>query len=513
MVCEDSNATIAFIGPAGDYGNPILEITPQTMTYERNIGEFDFARCKFSNDVAQYIEGAVNENNGILNQPLPVVVKLDGKPVQRLLYLPDGVTFGVNNVHIEFHDCRKYLQRGVLDWQEESVTLKDAFKHVFDKREKDGPPVFSGITFTIPDEAYEELHAFYEETWGFQLDAKNPTVSEMMQEEQQSDDYDPDVSVRGFGAGYNQAVGNIEEENVENIIDGYYAVDYEQVSPWEAIRDLNEKFKVRTWVEPDGRLHVGSRTATGVIHYAAPDEPQVWRLLPDGYNIPQNRDPVIKSVVRGKFIDDPGDSAVDNALQWANFTRKVDGDRFSTDNYRAEGVAVRQDSNYGQEIVDTVPASRDVLEYLAEKQLVNAQRDQWSGELEILPSQSGNAWTDIRSVRIGDFIQTFPADEQFNSSDASCESNIDIMAFEVTGIQHRIDRSGAWSVRLDVTPLPAEVQSRATIKTHMRYWDPFDEEFLNEDEYRPDTQDDSFWPDLGSGSSTNARDLDLGGHL
>ncbi|QIR31192.1 hypothetical protein M1M18_gp108 [Halorubrum virus Serpecor1] len=464
MNCEDSEISFAFIGEDNDLSNPIVEIRPLTMDFQRNMGQFDFVRSKFSQGVAEHIEGAVLDDDGILNRPRPVVIKLGGKPIHRMLYLPDAVMFGVNNVHIELHDVQKYLDRGVVDYQRQNVRLEEAYRYVFNQRDTSDGEMFSGIRFSVPESAFEELNSRYTPGLG-PITLKNQRSWDKIRQARrdQTGAFEPKQE--------EDVIRDLEAENVHNIIDGHYALDFKQVSPWEAILEMNEKFGVTTWVAPDGYLWVGSREATGIDHVTAPDDPRVWKLI--DYNITPPRDPIMKVVVRGKQVHDPKDSFADNVGEFVNQSRNIL-------DFRMEGVAERPDLNYGRVITpEDLDAAADGLKEIAKRRLINEQKKQWSGNIELLPSHSGDSWTDIRDVQIGDGIVTIPPE----NGGGECRNNIQLEKFTITGVHHTLTENGEWTLRLDVVPIADGSLHPDNVKTYNRYFDPTSKEYVDEETY------------------------------
>lgn len=468
MNCEDADITFAFIGTDNDLDNPIVEIRPLTMDFQRNRNQFDFARAKFSKGVAEHIESAVHDEDGALHRPRPVVVKLGGLPVHRMLYLPDAIHFGSNNVHIELHDCQKYLDRGVVDYQRQNVRLEDAYRYVFGQRDTSDGEMFSGIDFSVPESAFEQLDSRMKPGLG-PIDLKNRKTWRLIEEQERTDEH----TVRH----QEDVIRDLEAENIHNIIDGHYALDFEQVSPWEAILEMNEKFGVTTWVAPDGKFWVGSRDATGIDHIAAPDDPRVWRLV--DYNITPPRDPIMKVVVRGKQVHDPNDSLVNNIGEFVNQDRNIL-------DFRMEGVAERPDIDFGRIIEpEDLEAAADGLKEVADRKLRNEQKKQWSGNLELLPSHSGSVWTDIRDVQIGDSIVTVPPE----NNSGECKSSVRLERFWITGVQHKLGEDGEWSLRLNVVPVEDGHLHPDNIKVYNRYFDPTSGDYVDEETYEARKED------------------------
>ncbi|UBF21786.1 baseplate hub [Halorubrum virus HSTV-3] len=471
MNCEDAAVTLAFLDESNDLDRPIVEIRPLEMDFQRNYNKFDFVRAKFSKGVADHIEGAVKADDGALHRPRPVVVKFGGEAIHRMLYLPDAVYFGNHNVTIELHDCQKYLDRGVVDYQRQNVSLEDAYRYVFNQRDTSNGEMFSGIEFDVPGSAYEYLHSTYKDGPWF-LELKNQRTWDLIREARsdQTGAFQPKHQ--------NDVIRDLERENVHNIIDGHYALDFKQVTPWEAILEMNEKFGVTTWVAPDGKFWVGSRHATGVDHVATPDDSRVWKLL--DYNISPPRDPIMKVVVRGKMIHDPNESWGEQLGEIVNMSR-------GTKDYRVEGVAERPDLDFGRILEpEDLEVAADGLEDVAKRRLLKEQRNQWSGNLELLPSHSGSSWTDIRFVQIGDNIVTVPPED----TGGECESKVRLEKFMITGVQHNITENGEWTCRLNVIPIMDGQLHPDKVKTYTRYFDPHKKEYISEDAYEADKKAD-----------------------
>ena len=454
MTCKgSSNITFEFVNDSGD---TVLEILPRSMQFDRSRGEFDFCKAEFSAEVADHLSSFLDREDSVFRQPLPVNVLIEGDKIHQLLYIPDAVWINEDNVHIEFHDQQKYLSRGKVNYRRKKVKLKDAYKDVFDKRNKKGAAVFEGIKFTTSDQSYDALagdnRRYYDEKDYF----------------------------------YNRGANvELEEDLVYNIIDGKYAVDFDKISPWKCINELNEKFGVDTWVGSDGYLWVGSRKATAYKHIAAKDDKRVWKL--SDYSLNQPRDPVVRSIVRGGWADDPSESSY-------GFSPELEALNIGTKDFRVEGVAsVDSDSYLGQELYEErIEAKRDTLEAIATKKLQKKQREQASGYLDINPEFSGTEHTDVRFVKIGDNIVTIPSD---NSQNGNCESSIGHEIFDVVGVQHILEDGGNWNVRIKVIKELDGDLDISNIKTKLRYYDPSSDEYITEDEYsaNEELEGDFFW--------------------
>lgn len=463
MTCETgTSVTFQFLN--GD-DEIFLEIAPRSMQFDRTRGEFDYCQAEFDNEVAKILKNPLDNESSYLRQPLPVIFTIGGNAIYRLLWVPDGVTFGEDSIHIEFHDPQKYLTRGEVDWRRENVKLKDAYEHIFNQRNTEGPDLFNEIKFSVPEEAFEELRNTTNDAPLF-FQTTDEETQDLLSEE--SDE-------NGLWMSKDSAITSLEQENVYNIVEGHYAIDFERLSPWECITKLNKKFGVTTWAAPDGNFWVGSRQATGYRHVAAPDDRRVWKM--SDYNVTAPRDPVTKSVVRGGWEDDPQEGWVEEASELINLNR-------GTKDFRIEGVA-ELETNYipGQEIYEEkVNAKRDTLEDIAKRKMMNKQREQNSGYIDIRPELSGTAFSDIRYVEIGDTLLTIPPEDDSNDG-SMCDTNIEKELFDVVGVQHELTADGAWNVRIDLTKQLDDELSPDSITTDLRYYDPHNEKLVEDEKY------------------------------
>lgn len=456
MTCEDSKITLEFFDLDG---NSLFEIRPLSMQFDRDDGDFDFLRAKFSQPVVELFQDNRGSGYGPLDNMLPVHVKFDGMDVHRMLYMPDGVTYGVEHLHLELHDILKYMTRGVVDFRSESVTLEDAFEEVFEMRDTTGPAMFEGIRFHSTGTTREII-------------AEDSSDGSMHDREAYLNSRDnigqwavgETISTHFWGDGREE----YENNHGIKIVDGNYAIDLEHVSPWKAMHELALKFGVDIWSEPDGMIYVGIRGGTDVSHFAAPDDRRVWKM--HDFNVSPPRDPIVKCIVRGKFLDDPNEGLIEDGAEFLNWNRGME-------DYHMEGVAEIEGADYGDVIGPfEVEAAKDSLESLAATKLLQEQRNQWSGNIELLPSHSGDKWSDIRTVQIGDMITTVPPDDE---GDSSCKSNILMETFSINGVHHTLTDDGKWKLRVNVTPAQSGYIGSQDITTHLRKYDPHNEEMMD----------------------------------
>lgn len=441
MSCDSSSEIyIEILNPDG---GSYIKMRPQSMQFQLQRGKFDYLNAKFSDAVAKEIQPHTVEDDGDLARPLPVRVHIQGEAVYRMLWVPESPRFTDNNVHIEFHDIQKYLTRGTVDWKDENIMLKDAYERIFEKRDTTNGDIFAGIKFPVSEDTPTGIV-------GVDLSELDLIETE---------------------PGVRQEL--VDKSLLGRILGANYIVDFDKVSPWEAITELNDKFGVDTWVDKDGYLNVGTRKVNSLNHLTAPDDERVWKLR--DYSITPPRDPVIQSVVRGNWADDPSET------RSKNFMPHIERLNVGTQKFRTEGVAYRPNVEFGQTIVSELDVKKNALEPIARRKMMKKQREQWDGHIEIDPEFSGSAVSDLNKVSIGDSITTIPPDSDNESS--LCETNIKEMDFNIVGVQHVLTDSGNWGVRLNIIPKHTGDLSTSNIETKIRYYDPAEKEYIEGDVY------------------------------
>lgn len=482
MFCEGSDE-ISFEFSTNS-GYTYLEIAPRSMEFDRTKGKFDYAQAKFPQDVAELLQSEIDsESYSVLKQPVPVDLKIQGNPIYRLLWTPDSARFTGSEIHVEFHDPQKFLSRGNVDLRYDNVKTRDIYEEVFEQRESEGPEIFKGIKFTDENQGYEELISRYRGDSRI-INKRSERFLDVLQQYRSQDVSEKKKQREGV----DNPREAIEKEGVINIIDGHGAVDFENISPLDAIERLNDKFGIETWAAPDGYFWVGTRKGNEVRHLAAPDDSRVWKL--SEFNITPPRDPVVRYIVKGGWDEDPSASTAEELVP------KIDALNVGTDEFRIEGVAHQPNVSFGQTMMEEADAKKDALEGIAKQKLINKQREQWNGHIEIRPSLSGNEVSELRHVEIGDSIRTVPpeSDIQSDDEDSVCSTNINHQLFYIAGVQHGLTGAGNWTTRLDVVPYLSGDLSPVDIETELQYNDPSDRERIEETVWESESHD-GFFPE------------------
>lgn len=440
MSCEHL-WTVRFPDVSGTAGP--VEIEPLSFTFDISWGEFDWCKAKFSNDVRDMFDGKVAVPETEFGERRYAELCNEGVARYPLLYDPEHVTFGENYLHVEFRDLQEALDTGAVDQMWETVTAKDAYEGVWEAHDE---KFIKGLRFT--DNA----------DLGQWTTGPGVTLGSLF-----------DIALNGESTRADKLFN-------ENRI----TVDFRQTSPAKAIEELNEKFGFQSWVDNDGYLWVGIPELKDRVHLAAPDDERVWRWNSPTIRFAKDRTKAV--LVKGAWMDDPR-----NTSGQPNWDKLFE--RNTTDQKRVQGFAYRPNVEDGRTVViDDTGVKKDAASDVAEN-LLKEEDKRHSGKIGINPTASGR-FTDPSDIALGDFIHVVPDDDHFafttkttgsvldttptvHDEDDDCSPGVNNILLLITGIRHRLDNSGRWDIKLDVSYYRFEDYD--PIESSTRYFDPTDE--------------------------------------
>lgn len=489
MSC-DSQWTVRFHDKHGD--GP-LEARPAEMSLQMSRVDYDYCRLKFPREVGDVMKQHTRYSSGALNGRIHADVCYNGDAVQRLMFRPDWVTYGHQFTHVKLHDLQKALADGTVDIQRDSIRLVDIYQEVVSAADN---RLISHIKFSgLPEEQVREIGTVRSR----QSDPAGATGGGSDRDWQ---DAGSSTSIES-NRNYNHAAENSQytddedgpDDVVSETIDADFAVDFDSISPEKALTELNKKYNLRSWVDPEGILVVGLPEDSNIRHIAASDDERVWR-----YKEPQishNREPIKSVMVEGAWVDEPGLDL--DVTEWF--------DEGGTDDVKAYGLATRNDVNSGSTfMVNSSKAKRDALQSVAELALKEKMKQENAGTIEIDPAISGTRITDPITLRVGDRLHLVPPDELFYSATHStgeigdppdhpekvCGNVINNEEYIVTGVTHEVNNSGKWEMKADIALRPDPL---LPISTSVEYYEPEDDMWLTEGEF----YDGSWIEDAGDG--------------
>lgn len=438
MAC-DHDWTIKFLDI--NDGDP-FEIRPIEMSLKMSRHEYDFCRAKAPWEVGEEMKPHTRYDDGALRGFTPVSVCHNGNPIRWLMFRPDWVDYGSEFTHLQFHDQHEALADGTVDIQRNTVSLKKIYPEIVNSANN---RLIDEVKFTIPDNQTRHL-------------------------------------IGGIGGGPER--GTVEAENGDTetvrLLDASYAVDFDQISPERALRRLNKKFRLKSWVNSRGTLIVGVPEHNSVRHIAASDDERVWRYKDP--NISHGREPIKKIIVEGAWVDEPGREV--NPLDWFDQDESQDA--------KAIGIAEREDVDYGStSYVSSTKAKRDALPHVARLALKEKMKQQNAGTIEIDPDISGTKHTDPLDLMPGDLLHIVPEDAYFDNPTADsgaigdppdnpgavCGVFVNNEVYLVSEVEHNVTKDGEWQLFADLGMF-----SDVPIRSFMSYFDPTSDEWVDNSE-------------------------------
>jgi len=436
-------------------GAEVLHIRPTTMNLELNRNKYDYCRMQFPKAVGKEMQPHTRFVDGALHDLLPADVLVDGERVKRLMFTPDAADYTNDETYIKLLDLHKALSDGTVNIQRDNIQLREIYEDVINQANN---RLIDTVRFTVPESKVRNLFSF-----GDFLDNSNSTEPAGSFEEVKEgikDDLNPFDDSKILTAIFDNpdSAANIWDR----VLDGAHAVDYQNVTPLEAVQDLNEKFGVKSWIDGDSTLVVGIPEAKPIVHYAAPDDDRAWRYK--NPNISHSREPIKKVVVEGAWVDEPGlGGSADQIQEVASWFDK--SDTGGAAEARAIGVAERTDIPNGREIlVKSSDAKKDNIREVAYLILREEIKKQNSGSTDIDPNLSGSEFSSVQNLYPGHRIRMVPEDVHFDNPDETsgeynqqipdlddhCNSFVYNERYLVTSVTHNLTKGGDWTINADL---------------------------------------------------------------
>lgn len=457
----DDTWALEFPTLLGNDGGPPTFI-PNSLRLKQQRGKLDFCRMEFETKVGDNLKP--HTRTGALTDEVPVVITHDGNIVKRMLFKPNSVRYGNTQTRIEVYDYQQALHNGSVDKKWQKVTLKDAYTHVFNQAETNR---YNEIKF--PDE-FENLTLI-------------------------GDDSEAGNANSATGGFIESEHGGRYTDETDRVVNGKFAVEFDDITPLEAIWKLNGDYALHTWTDDDQNLWVGQPELNARRHVAAPDDERVWRYT--DLQVRHPRDAIKKMVVKGAWVDQPGWNLEGEWKQWFNPMKGgEDNNVFGSGDLHATAVVERTDIDHGITIERQTNAKKESIKPVARLAFFEEIRNQNSGSVDINPAKSGT-FTTFESLEVGDFLHVVPNDDPFldreeitattgeigddiDLPEEFCGQEVKNEVYLIEGITHHVDGSGDWSISLDIALWPYDIGKNLT--TQFYYYDPEGDDYLSEDE-------------------------------
>lgn len=448
MSCEN-NFTVKLTTQSGEN---VAEYKPITANYRDERNKYNFCRASFSyhvgQDMEQYTEG------GVLDQRLKAHISTsEDQELPPLLFRPDWAKFGTQRTDIQFRDLHYALEDGEIDYRTKVANLRDVYNHIFSQ---------------VRNNLIEDIK--------FQPDLERPTIE------------------AGQRYGY-EARENLQQKAMEDttrLVDSKYAIDFEDISPQEAIEKLNKKFTVKSWVNKDLELVVGIPEASGDSHLSSRRDPRTWNFKDP--SISHGREPIKTVLVKGGWVDEPGVGTLEDGIKAIAGFFPSSSEQGVAD-LRVIGIAQRQDVENGKSVVIEIPeAKKEAVESLAKLSLTEQMKQQNMGSIGLDPSVKGSSVeADPESISPGDLLRTVPEGRHWDNVSANtgklgdlppnpekvCGSMVKNEAYLVSQVTHNLAESGDYQITVNIGLNPTFEEGNEP-ETGITYFNPEKQDYIKD---------------------------------
>lgn len=409
MSCDLSDVTINFLRSG-------VKIQPLSVDIQRSRqyrNQFDSVSAEVTADAGDHIESRYTPKE-------PVTISLHDTVLYYGYARHDCVNHGRTRSNLTISDPRRLLRDGVVDKEWGSVSLKTVAEYILDQT-VDPQEVISGIELSDPNLDTEKLQ--HGNLGG-------------------GPDLLADLELHGVENGLREALPLIEG-------DGNF--DFREETPYSALQEVCEIWKVEMYMRPSGELVLGLPNMDATVYPAGLDS-DTLRIVE--YNIPENPTPLKGVYVKGGTTTVPSDndstsvtySIVENfeKLQTRSYAGFTDIDSSETLVVNARDI--------------TKPTT---LKETARRTLINTVSRNNAGNIviDVLASDVPEEW--FEGLIPGDLVAILL--EKWNCVDARDG------VYDIQSVQHDISGEKGWSVTLEVS---AAITGFGDIETNFWYFDP-----------------------------------------
>lgn len=392
---------------------------PLSVSFQYHKDEFDFLTCKFDIDTANRIQEYLDST---LSNPQRATVLVDGKPVRMMYYEPDFFRLGSTNEedgrdwpgYLELHDLHESLEGGTVNYAPKTTTLKDTYRRIF--RARDDKETIKSLEFSIP---------------------QNPRIYRS----------DNDTA---FAFDGNVGIFAPFE------IDFGYSINFDKISPLEAIEKANNVFGVSTHISPDGDLVVGQYE--GETSYTASDTGSGSNLHISSASMTNTSNKIKQLTIEGPK-EKPStqtlglEGTTEKISEWLN--QRTDNDVGFRTQVVVENLAVDSGKTA---TIQAHNAERGELRDLAKRQYRRLESQRTRGTISV----SQNTSNRYGPFFIGDGIEV----AEPLSSGGLKKPAYSAGDYYVAGISHRYQQS--WTSDVEVFQIPSDP---ADLNVTLRYID------------------------------------------
>lgn len=358
----------------------------------------------------------------------PVHVTIGGVVQNRYLFPKESLEIRREEADFRLYDARKILERGVISQNFEEVNVGDITQFIFDQRD-DPQGVLTDIRIVDNELLEAEKQTTKEDLTEYFLgshrDAAQGNVSSAIEDALALTRDFIGFLGKGRGMPYNE----------------YKGIEFEDTSPNDGLKRVEQDFGFTSWVGDDGVLWLGFPGSVPNNRHAVSGIPGDKNYSMREYNVTEGAFNVSLVKVTGE-------------THWFG-----GGGKPSDELYPIAEVWV-EDPDTG-EVADGKIISPDEpkpiwnlasLEQAARNMLIGAAMNYRNGNI-IFNGMASTQQENLATMSVGDIIMVADYVEEHCSNDAASGSYI------VTSTQHKFSPKSGWKITCEVGLIPSNIQS------------------------------------------------------
>lgn len=422
-----------------------IRIQPISVDYESDKTNYDFARVELSRAAGDHI----NEYSSV---PEAVEIVVGERKLCDVYIGEDSLTLDDKRAYLELLDGRKVLERGIVDYQENSTTLRNIVDWFAEAVEDaDTGNVIRDIRLVGDVDEDQKTEDFKQ----FAVDSANfgPEDADNLEEGSVMD------TVANYGAWQTRAIAGLGP--LPNVEEGGF--DFDQINLAQVLYIIEERFELSSYMTDNRVLEIGDPEVVSNM-YAAGEDSHMWEIT--DYNLTSNPNSVRMVQVKGGYTkvnsyDEATDGTdfsdgvyTDDVQMWAFASTEPPYTLFEGDDLSIDEVTRRHNSHTKVEgrvvpVRHTNETGKEALRKVAIRRLMKELVQKVTGSIKINPLKSSTNGGYPHDIRVGDSIGVFPPDEEHCGKGVIPEN-----LFTVTGIRHRLDGKRGWELELQLSRIP-----------------------------------------------------------
>jgi len=404
-----------------------IRIRPYELSTRDKRHKFSYARVKISIQAAELIE----ENDAYRE---PVNLYIGGIKQNRYFIPDDGITYGEEQAWVELLDPMRILQDETISESYNNITLGELVDEIFSRRND-------------PNNLITKLEIVDEEI------AKKAEVTRQARIEERITGV---IGSGGVRDRISSALGWTVEQTARSteLTSGIQTqqggFDFDEITLYGALQEVEEVFGVVVWVDREGVLEVGLPESRSVNTIAIHGDPRFDNVSISGYHVGTSRNSLV--YLRGRS----------STVQYRTpmpVTMAKYGDPNRRDVHFVAEVSVTDDSIEGNHGVLEDPIrvrSQEEMEAAIERKFVDAYMSHNSGTIEFNGMASEDNTT-LAELTVGDYIGVVP--ERNNV----CGRNITGGKFVVSRVIHKVNARVGWQITAEVSRIAPDIEVNSWI--------------------------------------------------